>query len=421
MTADIKQIKQQFGIIGNDLRLNEAIRVAYQVAPTDMSVLVMGESGVGKEFFPKIIHAYSRRKHGRYIAVNCGAIPEGTIDSELFGHKKGAFTGAIADRKGYFEEANGGTIFLDEIGELPLATQARLLRVLESGEFIPVGASMPSKTDVRIVAATNVKLREAVAKGRFREDLYYRLNTVPVKVPSLRERAEDIPLLFRRFAGDNATKYGIPPIEPTEDALDMLKRYPWPGNIRELRNLVDRVSLLEADRRIDGETLGKYLSLEPTVGDLHPVPYRRADLTEGQSFANEREILYTVLFDMQRKLGELTKQVNDMKGLGGESGVSRPVDTLASLTDSITDLQDITAVAPRYETAHLHPEDAEMAEVNEEFILDHFKGMTLEDIERKLIMRTLERNGGVKARTAEELGIADRTLSRRLKEYEVDM
>lgn len=425
MIADIQQIKQRFGIIGNDLRFNEAIRVAYQVAPTDMSVLIMGESGVGKEFFPKIIHAYSQRKHGRYIAVNCGAIPEGTIDSELFGHKKGAFTGAIADRKGYFEEADKGTIFLDEIGELPLATQARLLRVLESGEFIPVGASFPSKTDVRIVAATNVKLKDAVAKGKFREDLYYRLNTVPIHVPPLRERDEDVPLLFRWFASDNATKYGIPPITPTEDALLMLKHYSWPGNIRELRNLVDRISLLEADRTIDASVLKKYLSLDPK-GDLHPIPYHQPEVGDAQSFSNEREILYTVLFDMQRKLSELTKQVNEMSEHGDEkSSLSHPIDTTPIHTQLLPESESITGMPLPLNLHHLHTEDAEETEASEEMredaILDWFKDMTLQEIEKKIIMRTLERNNGVKSKTAEELGIADRTLSRRLKEYEVDL
>ncbi len=270
MNVDIQSIKRRFGIIGNSPLLDRAIEVAVQVAPTDMSVLIMGESGVGKENFPKIIHQYSARKHRQYIAVNCGAIPEGTIDSELFGHRKGSFTGAVSDRKGYFEEASGGTIFLDEVGELPLPTQARLLRVLESGEFIPVGSSQPQTTDVRIVAATNVDLKEAVAKGRFREDLLFRLNTVPIVIPPLRNRADDIPLLFRKFAADSADRYQMPPLRLSDDAREFIKRYRWPGNVRELKNITDRISILESERLIDASVLERYLP-EDAKMPLHPV------------------------------------------------------------------------------------------------------------------------------------------------------
>ena len=295
MKVDIQQIKQRFGIIGNNVGLNRAIDVALQVAPTDLSVLITGESGVGKEVFPQIIHQNSARKHGQYIAVNCGAIPEGTIDSELFGHEKGSFTGALADRKGYFEVADGGTIFLDEAGELPLPTQARLLRILETGEFIKVGSSKVQKTNVRIVAATNVNLVQAVADGKFREDLYYRLNTVPIQIPPLRDRAEDIILLFRKFAADCAEKYRMPAIRLDDDARQLLLSYRWPGNIRELKNVTERISVIEESREITADILRIYL---PNVSvEKYPVLVKAENVQK--SFANEREILYQILFDMR--------------------------------------------------------------------------------------------------------------------------
>ena len=304
---DLQDIKQRFGIIGNAPGLNRAIEVAMQVAPTDMSVLVTGESGVGKETFPQIIHQYSARKHGKYIAVNCGAIPEGTIDSELFGHEKGAFTGALSDRKGYFEVADGGTIFLDEVGELPLSTQVRLLRVLEAGEFIRVGSSQVQKTNVRVVAATNLDIPKAITEGKFREDLYYRLNTVPVLVPPLRDRQEDIHLLFRKFAYDFAEKYRMPGIRLDEEAKHILTVFRWPGNIRQLKNITEQISIIEKDRTITGATLRGYI---PHFHEHNlPALYKKE---EEKSFASEREILYKVLFDMKKDMGDLKKLVLDL-------------------------------------------------------------------------------------------------------------
>lgn len=305
--AEIQQVKQRFGIIGNTEALSRAIDVAIQVAPTDLSVLITGESGVGKESFPQIIHQYSRRKHGQYIAVNCGAIPEGTIDSELFGHEKGAFTGAIGERKGYFGEADGGTIFLDEVGELPMPTQARLLRVLESGEFIKVGSSKVQKTDVRIVAATNVNLTQAIAEGRFREDLYYRLNTVPIQIPPLRERGDDVLLLFRKFSADFAEKYRMPAIQLTEDAKKELLAYPWPGNVRQLKNITEQISIIETNREISAAILQNYLPAQNTQR-LPALMGTR----ESKGFESEREILYSVLFDMRQEVAELKKMVHNL-------------------------------------------------------------------------------------------------------------
>lgn len=300
--AEIQQVKLRFGIIGNNEALMRAIDIAIQVAPTDLSVLITGESGVGKESFPQIIHQYSRRKHGQYIAVNCGAIPEGTIDSELFGHEKGAFTGAIGERKGYFGEADGGTIFLDEVGELPMPTQARLLRVLETGEFIKVGSSKVEKTNVRIVAATNVNLTQAIADGRFREDLYYRLNTVPIPVPALRERGEDVVLLFRKFASDFAEKYRMPAIQLTDDAKQVLLTYPWPGNVRQLKNITEQISIIETNREINASILKNYL---PEQSNVQRLPALFGVKNESKSFESEREILYQVLFDMRQDVTEL--------------------------------------------------------------------------------------------------------------------
>ena len=317
--TEIQNIKLRFGIIGNAPGLNRAIDIAMQVAPTDLSVLITGESGVGKETFPQIVHQFSRRKHGQYIAVNCGAIPEGTIDSELFGHEKGAFTGAISDRNGYFAEANGGTIFLDEVGELPLSTQARLLRVLESGEYIKVGSSKVQKTDVRIVAATNVNLMEAISEGRFREDLYYRLNTVPISVPPLRSRADDIVLLFRKFASDFAEKYRMPAIQLTEDAKSVLLSYPWPGNVRQLKNITEQISIIETNRDITAQILQNYLPSQQTDSRLPMLFGAKGNGGNGKTFESEREILYSVLFDMRRDVTELKKLVNTLMAERGES------------------------------------------------------------------------------------------------------
>ena len=390
----IQQVKQRFGIIGNDATLNRAIDVAMQVAPTDLSVLITGESGVGKENFPQIIHQNSHRKHGTYIAVNCGAIPEGTIDSELFGHEKGSFTGALADRKGYFEVADGGTIFLDEVGELPIPTQARLLRVLESGEFIKVGSSKVLKTNVRIVAATNVNLVDAVAHNRFREDLYYRLNTVPIVIPPLRDRGDDILLLFRKFASDAAEKYRVPPIRLEDDARQLLLTYRWPGNVRELKNVTERLSILEPERTINADRLRPYL---PNIEATHlPVPVGRPQ-EDGKLFSSEREILYQVLFDMKKDVIELKKLVHDIMS-GSMPTAAVPVES-----------QPVPYVAPKPHSVH-EAETVEEAEAVEE-------PMALGDLERQMIRRALERHGGRRKAAAADLGISERTLYRKIKEY----
>ncbi len=390
----IQQVKQRFGIIGNDATLNRAIDVAMQVAPTDLSVLITGESGVGKENFPQIIHQNSHRKHGTYIAVNCGAIPEGTIDSELFGHEKGSFTGALADRKGYFEVADGGTIFLDEVGELPIPTQARLLRVLESGEFIKVGSSKVLKTNVRIVAATNVNLVDAVAHNRFREDLYYRLNTVPIVIPPLRDRGDDILLLFRKFASDAAEKYRVPPIRLEDDARQLLLTYRWPGNVRELKNVTERLSILEPERTINADRLRPYL---PNIEATHlPVPVGRPQ-EDGKLFSSEREILYQVLFDMKKDVTELKKLVHDIMS-GNMQTAAVPVEP-----------QPVPYVAPKPHPVH-EAETVEEAEAVEE-------PMALGDLERQMIRRALERHGGRRKAAAADLGISERTLYRKIKEY----
>ena len=390
----IQQVKQRFGIIGNDATLNRAIDVAMQVAPTDLSVLITGESGVGKENFPQIIHQNSHRKHGTYIAVNCGAIPEGTIDSELFGHEKGSFTGALADRKGYFEVADGGTIFLDEVGELPIPTQARLLRVLESGEFIKVGSSKVLKTNVRIVAATNVNLVDAVAHNRFREDLYYRLNTVPIVIPPLRDRGDDILLLFRKFASDAAEKYRVPAIRLEDDARQLLLTYRWPGNVRELKNVTERLSILEPERTINADRLRPYL---PNIEATHlPVPVGRPQ-EDGKLFSSEREILYQVLFDMKKDVTELKKLVHDIMS-GNMQTAAVPVEP-----------QPVPYVAPKPHPVH-EAETVEEAEEIEE-------PMALGDLERQMIRRALERHGGRRKAAAADLGISERTLYRKIKEY----
>ncbi len=393
MKTDFQQIKQRFGIIGNSVGLNRAIDVALQVAPTDLSVLITGESGVGKEFFPQIIHQNSARKHGSYIAVNCGAIPEGTIDSELFGHEKGSFTGALADRKGYFEVVDGGTIFLDEVGELPLPTQSRLLRVLETGEFIKVGSSKVQKTNVRIVAATNVNLVQAVAEGKFREDLYYRLNTVPIQIPPLRERSEDIILLFRKFAADCAEKYRMPAVQLDDDARQLLLSYRWPGNIRELKNVTERISVIEEKREISADTLRLHL---PNVNaSKYPVLVKQEN--EQRSFNNEREILYQILFDMRKDVNDLKKLVHDI--IGGSVPVS--VD------------KEGTYPSPVHPVTTIQPPVQEAEAVEEE-------SMSLEDVEKDMIRRALERHGGKRKYAAADLKISERTLYRKIKEYNLE-
>ena len=419
---EIQSVKLRFGIIGNTEELNRAIDVAMQVAPTDLSVLVTGESGVGKESFPQIIHQFSRRKHGQYIAVNCGAIPEGTIDSELFGHEKGAFTGAISDRNGYFAEANGGTIFLDEVGELPLSTQARLLRVLETGEYIKVGSSKVQKTDVRIVAATNVDFSEAIAEGRFREDLYYRLNTVPIKVPPLRERPNDIPLLFRKFAADFAEKYHMPAIQLNDAARQLLVAYSWPGNIRQLKNITEQISIIETNRDITPEILRNYLPAQqssrlPALLGVKPAG-------NGKSFESEREILYQVLFDMRRDVTELKKLVHDiMAERGGTSVVAshEPVHYIQEapvklVHDAPVVMTSVPSVTPLSEPV-VKPAEAQEVQDTEEYVEEN---LSLDDVEKEMIRKALERHHGKRKNAANDLKISERTLYRKIKEYGLD-
>ena len=392
--AEIQQVKLRFGIIGNTEALSRAIDVAIQVAPTDLSVLITGESGVGKESFPQIIHQYSRRKHGQYIAVNCGAIPEGTIDSELFGHEKGAFTGAIGERKGYFGEADGGTIFLDEVGELPLPTQARLLRVLESGEFIKVGSSKVQKTDVRIVAATNVNLTQAIADGRFREDLYYRLNTVPIQIPPLRERGEDVLLLFRKFAGDFAEKYRMPAIQLTEDAKQVLLAYPWPGNVRQLKNITEQISIIETNREINAAILQGYLPVQNT--QRLPALF---GIKDSKNFESEREILYSVLFDMRQEVSELKKMVHNLMAEKGNVSL-------------------VTPVPPASVPTIIHPVKApcpvdDDIQDTEEYVEE---SLSLDEVKKEMIRKALEKHHGNRKSAAQDLNISERTL----KEYGLD-
>lgn len=418
---DIQQVKQRFGIIGNSPDLNRAIEIALQVAPTDMSVLVTGESGVGKENFPQIIHQFSHRKHGTYIAVNCGSIPEGTIDSELFGHEKGSFTGATGERKGYFEVANGGTLFLDEVGELPLSTQARLLRVLETGEFIKVGSSKVEKTDVRVVAATNLDMISATKNGRFREDLYYRLNTVPIRIPALRERKNDIPLLFRKFASDCAEKYNMPPVTLTEAAKDTLKEYYWPGNIRQLKNITEQISIIEQTRDITPEILKLYLPSNE-VGLVHI----NDSSSNEKSFANEREILYQVLFDMKKDMTELKKIVHDIV-----AGNIKPADVdvpYVSPKDQVSPVvipkSQITPTIPvAHDPSHTLPHPTDMAS-EDIHIIDtseyEEEALSLQDVEKDMIVKALERHNGKRKNAAQDLKISERTLYRKIKEYKLD-
>ena len=390
-------VKQRFGIIGNSPLLNRALEVALRVAPTDLTVLVTGESGVGKEFFPQVIHAHSARKHNKYVAVNCGAIPEGTIDSELFGHEKGAFTGAIEARKGYFEEADGGTIFLDEVGELPLATQVRLLRVLQTGEFMRVGSAKVQKTNVRVVAATNSNLMAAMADGRFREDLYYRLNTVPISVPALRERPEDIYMLFRRFAADVATQYRMPAIALDEAARNMLERYYWRGNIRQLKNVAEQISAIEETRNISAPILAKYLvdevvSSSPSVMQSSKV----------EDINYERELLYQVLLDMRNDIGELKRMVGDMYGRFSSYRSESPTQSgsVALLPQSMQ-VPDEGYVEP--------------------VVIDETpREITKADMQREQIVKALRRNGGSRRAAAAELFMSERTLYRKIKELNIE-
>ena len=416
----VQAIKQRFEIIGNDPKLNRAIEKAIQVAPTDISVLVVGESGVGKENIPRIIHSLSHRKHGKYIAVNCGAIPEGTIDSELFGHEKGAFTGATGTREGYFEVASGGTIFLDEVGELPLTTQVRLLRVLENGEFIKVGSSQVQKTDVRIVAATNVNMFEAIEKGKFREDLFYRLSTVDIMLPPLRDRKDDIHLLFRKFASDFAHKYKMPPIRLDDNAVEMLVKFRWSGNIRQLRNIAEQLSVLETSRDISAATLQSYLPME---GSNLPSVIKG---TKSESdFSNEREILYKVLFDMKSDLTDLKKLTLELM----KNGSAKAPETSQHLIKKIYGQQTDSEID--FEEQHQYSmiptqkkPELEKFEDNDDNYLDaetveEEETLRLEQKEIEMIKKSLEKNKGKRKAAADELGISERTLYRKIKQFDL--
>ena len=400
---EIQRMKQRFRIIGNSPELNRAIDVAIQVAPTDLTVLITGESGAGKDVFPRIIHENSLRKTKKYLAVNCGAIPEGTIDSELFGHVKGAFTNAISDRKGYFADADGGTIFLDEVAELPLATQARLLRVLESGEFIRVGSSTVEKTNVRIVAATNVDLQRAIEQGRFREDLFYRLSTIPIKVPSLRERGSDALLLFRKFAADCAEKYRMPAIQLSDDAKQMLMTYHWPGNVRQLKNITEQISIMATQRIITADMLQEYLPDRRTS----MLPMLAGGQRQENSFENEREILYKVLFDMRRDITDLKAQVNSMSQ--NQQPVQQPVSIFTPDEGTTT----VNVPAGSRKSAQ-DDDDIQDTEVYVE------ETLSLDEVEKDMIKRALAKHGGKRRGAAADLNISERTLYRKIKEYNLE-
>jgi transcriptional regulator with PAS, ATPase and Fis domain len=412
---DLQNIKQRFGIIGNYIGLNRAIDIALQVAPTDLSVLITGESGTGKEVFPQVIHNFSARKHGPYIAVNCGAIPEGTIDSELFGHEKGSFTGATDSRKGYFEVADGGTIFLDEVAELPLSTQVRLLRVLEAGEFIRVGSSKVQKTNVRVIAASNVDVPTTIENGKFREDLFYRLNTVPIKIPSLRERGEDILLLFRKFAVDFADKYRMPSIRLSKDAQNILLNYTWPGNVRQLKNITEQISIIESEREINAENLKNYLP--DYLGVKLPAVFRHP---EEKTFSSEREILYKVLFDMKSDMNDLKKLVLDIIQKGGNDVAihkenSRVIKNLfgdTKIENNVSQVSDNGVVEFPPRPVRNDIQDTE--EIIEE-------SLSLSDKEVELIIKSLEKHNHKRKLAAKELGISERTLYRKIKEYGIEM
>ncbi len=407
MTAnELLSVKQRFGIIGNTPALNTALEVAMRVAPTDLSVLVTGESGVGKEFFPQVIHAYSARKHNKYVAVNCGAIPEGTIDSELFGHEKGSFTGAIDTRKGYFEEADGGTIFLDEVGELPISTQVRLLRVLQTGEFMRVGSAKVQKTNVRVVAATNNDLMKAISDGRFREDLYYRLNTVPITVPPLRERREDIYLLFRKFASDVAVQYKMPAITLDEGARAMLESNPWRGNIRQLKNVAEQISAIEQSRSITANILSRYL---PNEGySVRTIGNSNSDSGTYESMNTERELLYKILFDMRSDINELKRMMTEAMRSNMPQSAPQPRHN------------DMTPMLPALPV--LPPEDItyDYGEMVEDVSDTTMQEITKEDVQREQIVQALRRNGYRRKNAARDLFISERTLYRRMKALGID-
>ncbi|HJX71124.1 MAG TPA: sigma-54 dependent transcriptional regulator [Bacteroidales bacterium] len=407
---DIQTVKQRFGIIGNSPVLNRAIDVAMQVAPVDLSVLITGESGVGKEVFPQIIHQFSSRKHGAYIAVNCGAIPEGTIDSELFGHEKGSFTGAYDSRKGYFEVASGGTIFLDEVAELPVSTQVRLLRVLETGEFLKVGSSKVIKTNVRVIAATNTDIHLVIQQGKFREDLYYRLNTVPIDIPALRERKEDVPILFRKFALDFAERNRMPAITLTEDAMKILMNYRWPGNIRQLKNITEQISVIEQNREITADIISTYIPdyYETKLPALF-------DVVDQKTFANEREILYKILFDLKTDVTDLKKLVLDImqKGTADVEIHEDNARLIKKLYDIAEPAEEGNAGSHKIELGSMQGKDIQDTEEIVE------ESLSLEEKEKELIRKALDKHNGKRKYAANELGISERTLYRKIKEYDI--
>lgn len=414
-TSELQKVKQRYNIVGNSDGLNRALDVALQVAPTDLSVLIIGESGVGKEIIPRVIHDHSPRRREKYFAINCGSIPEGTIDSELFGHEKGSFTGAIGESEGYFGIANKGTIFLDEVGELPIQTQARLLRVLETGEYIRVGGQEVRKTDVRIVAATNVNMRKAISEGRFREDLYYRLNTIPIQMPPLRERGNDILLLFRLFAMQMAEKYRLPKISLSEDAKGIMLKYKWPGNVRQLKNITEQMSVLSQEREISAEMLLHYIPMDEESTQLATIPSQTGG---AHSYESERELLYKILYelrgnvsDLRRDVSSLRKQLDEARQLNGASEFASPtaitpVETVSDFPARMDKTPSIRPVIPHHAT-----EDAIVEEINEPETLN------LNDLGRQMLEKALERNNGNRKKAAQELGISDRTLYRRLKQY----
>lgn len=414
-TSELQKIKQRYNIVGNSDGLNHALDVALQVAPTDLSVLIIGESGVGKEIIPRVIHDNSPRRREKYFAINCGSIPEGTIDSELFGHEKGSFTGAVGESEGYFGIANKGTIFLDEVGELPIATQARLLRVLETGEYIRVGGQEVRKTDVRIVAATNVNMRKAVSEGRFREDLYYRLNTIPIQMPPLRERGNDILLLFRLFAMQMAEKYKLPKITLSDDAKIIMLKYKWPGNVRQLKNITEQMSVLSQEREISADILLQYIPRDEESTQLATIPNQTGG---SHSYENERELLYKILYelrgnvsDLRRDVSSLRKQLDEARQLNGANGFAptpsiTPMDTMQKYPTAIEKPQGMGQML-----SHHIAEDAIAEEINEP------ESLNLNDLGRQMIEKALERNNGNRKKAAQELGISDRTLYRRIKQY----
>ena len=416
-TSDLQNIKQRYNVVGNSDGLNRALDVALQVASTDLSVLIIGESGVGKEVIPRIIHDNSTRRREKYFAINCGSIPEGTIDSELFGHEKGSFTGAIGESEGYFGIANKGTIFLDEVGELPIATQARLLRVLETGEYIKVGGQKILKTDVRIVAATNVNMRKAISEGRFREDLYYRLNTIPIQIPPLRDRGNDILLLFRLFAMQMAETYHLPKITLTEDAKAMMLRYKWPGNVRQLKNITEQMSVLSTERKIDAKALTQFIPEDPESTELAPISKNGS-----HSYESEREILYKILYelrgnvsDLRQEMANLRKQLDETQHLNSVGGFNAKLSSVANEEEHLP-ASEVHPVV-RHHVVTLNPlpiVDAEAEEIAEP------KSLNLNDFERKMVVEALEKNGGNRKKAARDLGISDRTLYRRIRQYGLD-